>query len=329
MLKTWQYLWWAGSLRPFPRTCTPDFSSMALLHRPLIPWRCTVSSLVWVLYLKVVIPTCDYLPWSVGSISHCFWLLCLKICLGGRGQLERVLLIWDQFSVGPVEGRSTWVEWASDFHHNYFQSITLLKKLERVYPFVVEVCFPSCDSPVLCTRSPFHSNTISLLCCVSNKSPIGYVSEHPSLCRHVPIPEAHWCPYAFLRVGEIQMNPTAAGLFQFCNLSGIHLLVMVSFSLSWEEIPYRVSILWKLGSILSELLRTVYFSLECGQLMVFHEGSTSLLRCLSFYLWWSMLMKLCLVFWNARTESEAKVGWIWNICRAAFTVGSNLQVSAV
>lgn len=134
MLKTWQYLRWAGSLRPFPRTCTPDFSSMALLHRPLIPWRCTVSSLVWVLYLKVVIPTCDYLPWSVGSTSHCFWLLCLKICLGGRGQLERVLLIWDQFSVGPVEGQSTWVEWAADFHHNNFQSITFLRNLKGSTP---------------------------------------------------------------------------------------------------------------------------------------------------------------------------------------------------
>ena len=67
------------------------------------------------------------------------------------------------------------------FSEHYFS-----KKLGRVYLCVVEVCFLSCDSPVLCTMSPFHSNTISLLCCVSNKSPIGCISEHPSLCRHVP-----------------------------------------------------------------------------------------------------------------------------------------------
>ena len=124
--------WWhgrtygePGSLRPFLRTCTPDCSLMALLHRPLIPWQCTVSSLVWVLYLKVVIPTCDDLPWSVGSIFHCFWLLCLKICLGGKDQLDQL----DLMSCS-VEGRSTWVEWAFDFHHNYFQSITFLRNLE-------------------------------------------------------------------------------------------------------------------------------------------------------------------------------------------------------
>ena len=138
-----------------------------------------------------------------------------------------------------------------------------------------------------------------------------------------PIPEGHWCPCVLLAVGETQINPTAAGLFQFCNLSGIHMLVMVSLSLSWEEIPYRFPILWRLGPILSELLRTVDFSLECAQLMVFHEGSASLLRYLSFYLWRSMLMKLCLLFWDARTESGAKVGWIWNLCPAAFTVVLN------
>lgn len=138
-----------------------------------------------------------------------------------------------------------------------------------------------------------------------------------------PIPEGHWCPCVLLSVGETHINPTAAGLFHICNLSGIHVLVLVSFSLSWEEIPYRFPILRRLGPILSELLRTVYFSLECGQLMVFHEGSASLLRYLSFYLWWLMLMKLCLLFWNARTESEAKVGWIWNLCPAAFTVVLN------
>ena len=139
-----------------------------------------------------------------------------------------------------------------------------------------------------------------------------------------PIPEVHWCPCVFLLVGEIQINPTAAGLFHFHNLSGIHLLVVVSSSsLSWEEIPYRFPILWRLGPILPELLRTICVCLECNQLMVFHEGSASLLRHLCFYLWQSVLMKLCLLFWNARTESEAKVGWIWNLCPAAFTVVSN------
>ena len=139
-----------------------------------------------------------------------------------------------------------------------------------------------------------------------------------------PIPEVHWCPCVFLLVGEIQINPTAAGLFHFHNLSGIHLLVVVSSSsLSWEEIPYRFPILWRLGPILPELLRTICVCLECNQLMVFHERSASLLRHLCVYLWQSVLMKLCLLFWNARTESEAKVGWIWNLCPAAFTVVSN------
>ena len=41
------------------------------------------------------------------------------------------------------------------------------------------------------------------------------------------------------------------------------------------------------------------------------------------FLFMTVLMKLCLLFWNARTESEAKVGWIWNLCPAAFTVVSN------
>lgn len=190
-LETSMGCWWPGSiygepglLRPFPITHTPDLSLMALLHRPLAPWQCTVSSLVWVLYLKVVIPTCAYLPWSVGSIFHCFWLLCLKICFGGKRST------W----ICPVDLRSVWCQsswrtvhlgWMSFwFPLQLFSEHYFPMKLERVDLFVVEVCFLSCDSPALCTRSPFHSNTISLLCCVSNKSPIGYVSEHLSLFRH-------------------------------------------------------------------------------------------------------------------------------------------------
>lgn len=94
----------------------------------------------------------------------------------------------------PVDLRSVWCQscwrtvhlgWMSFwFPLQLFSEHYFPMKLERVDLFVVEVCFLSCDSPVLCTRSPFHSNTISLLCCVSNKSPIGYVSEHLSLSRH-------------------------------------------------------------------------------------------------------------------------------------------------
>lgn len=170
--------WWhgsiygePGSLRPFLRTRTPDLSLMALLHRPLTPWQCTVSLLVWILYLKVVIPTCDDLPWSVGSIFHCFWLLCLKM-FRGKDQLDQLDLMscWSEISLVSC-WRTVHLGWMSFwFPPQLFSEHYFSKKLGRVYLCVVEVCFLSYDSPVLCTMSPFHSYYLTSVLCFKQES---------------------------------------------------------------------------------------------------------------------------------------------------------------
>lgn len=281
MLKTWQYLWWAGSLWVVPRTCLHLTSHEWLFSTGPWSWRCTVSSLVWVLYLKGG----DTYMWLPSLICGFHFPLLLIIMsenmFRGRGQLERVLLIWDQFSVGPVEGRSTWSWMSFWFPPQLFSEHYFAKETWKGLPLCGGGLFSFLWFSVLCTRSPFHSNTISLLCCVSNKSPMTTYQSIRGLLRHVPIPEVHWCPYAFLWVGEIQMNLLQQGCFSSVTCLA-YLLVMVSFPSPEKRFLMESPSLWKLGSILPELHRTVYFSLERGQL-IFIEGSTSSDVCLFIY----------------------------------------------